>query len=233
VCADPRHEVKRTFNHATSAIYAHRAIVGRMLASLFVGLAILGLPAAAVGCGETSSTAGSTEPANTPGASPDDAASVNCPSSGGPSSGSLTGLGATIGQFRQAHPQDPKYTSQLGATISGGVNNGLPELTARCSTGGVIVSVDQNFAAAMSAAKVKASMISLGIAPADSVFQSATTLATCEIYYYVSASIGADPGANDTAGTFLVELEPPADGSIWNPANVASLIYDLDESGGC
>ena len=95
------------------------------------------------------------------------------------------------------------------------------------------MSVDQNFNAAKTAAQVKSSMISLGIAPADSVFQSAQPMATCEIYFYVSASIASDPGANDTAGTFLVELEPPADGSTWNPANVASLIYDLDESGGC
>jgi len=145
----------------------------------------------------------------------------------------VTGLGATIGQFRQAHPQDPQYTSQFGATISGGVNDGLPELTARCSPGGVIVSVDQNFHAAMSAAQVKAAMMSLAIAPPDSMFKSAQALARCDLYYYVSASIGADPGANDTAGTFIVELEPPADGSAWNPANVASLIYDLDESGGC
>jgi len=198
-----------------------------------VVLVLLGLIVATVGCGETSSTPGSAEPANTPGASPDDSASVNCPASGGPSSGSLSGLGATIGQFRQAHPQDPKYTSQFGATITGGVNNGLPELTARCSTGGVIVSVNQNFDTVMSAAKVKASMMSLGIAPADSVFLSATTMATCEIYYYVSASIAGDPGANDTAGSFLVELEPPAAVTGWDPANVASVIYDLDESGGC
>ena len=214
-------------------IYAHRAMGGRLLPTLCAGLVFLGLVSATVGCGETPSTGNSNEPANTPGASPNDAASVNCPGSGGPSSGTLTGLGATIGQFRQVHPQDPKYTSQFGATITGGVNNGLPELTARCSTGGVIVSVDQNFDAAKTAAQVKASMMALGIAPADSVFQSAQTLATCEIYYYGSPSIASDPGANDNAGTFVVELEPPADGSTWNPANVASLIYDLDESGGC
>jgi hypothetical protein len=202
----------------------------RTLTSLCVALVFL---TATVGCGATTSTDSGTEPANTPGASPDDAATVNCPGSAGPSSGSLTGLGATIGQFRQAHPQDPKYTSDFGATISGGVNDGLHELSARCSTGGVIVSVDQNFGVAMSAAQVKASLISLAIAPADSVFKSAQTFATCEIFFYVSASIAGDPGANDTAGTFLVELQPPASVSTWNPSNVASLIYDLDESGGC
>src|SRR5438046_8598058 len=125
----------------------------RPLPSLCAALVFL---AATAGCGGTSSTVSGAEPANTPGASPDDAASVNCPGSGGPSSGTLTGLGATIGQFRQAHRQDPQYTSQFGATISGGVNDRLPELTARCSPGGVIVSVDQNFHAAMSAAQVKA-----------------------------------------------------------------------------
>lgn len=185
------------------------------------------------GCGGPPSASDNAIPANTPGATPDDAASVNCPANGGPSSGTLTGLGATIGQFRQAHPQDPQYSSQFGATITGGANAGLPELTARCSTGGVIVSVHQNLSGVMSDAQVKASLVSLGIAPADAALQSVKTLSTCEIFFYQSASIGSDPGANDTAGTFLVELEPPATVSSWDPSNVASLIYDLDESGGC
>ena len=34
-------------------------------------------------------------------------------------------------------------------------------------------------------------------------------------------------------GTFLVELQNPATVPGWDPSNVASLIYDLDESGGC
>ena len=96
------------------------------------------------------------------------------------------------------------------------------------------MSVDQNFGALMTAARVKASMISLGIAPSDSVLKSTQTMATCQLLFYVSASIASDPGANDTAGTFLVELEPPVSaGMTWTPARVASLIYDLDEMGGC
>jgi hypothetical protein len=56
--------------------------------------------------------------------------------------------------------------------------------------------------------------------------------ATCELDYYTSGSIGNDPGANDTAGTFVVELQSPAT-TAWDPNNVTSLIYDLDTSGGC
>jgi hypothetical protein len=182
-------------------------------------------------CGEGSPSSGVT-PANTPGATPNSATNVNCPGSGGPSSGNLSGLGATIGQFRTAHPQDPKYTSQFGTTISGGPNKGLAQLTAFCSTGGVVVSVTQNLNESISDSQAKASLISMGIAPADSQFQSAKTLGPCEIFYFQAASIGSDPGANDTAGTFLVELQPPG-ASAWDPNNVTTLVYDLDESGGC
>ena len=203
----------------------------RILGVLTGALVFAVLTAESSSCGGAPSS--DSTPANTPGATPNDAATVNCPGDGGPSSGVLTGLGATIGQFRQANPQDPKYPSDFGATIAGGVNDGLHELSARCSTGGVVVFVQQNFDALTSAARVRASLISLGIAPADSVFKSARTMATCQILFYVSASIAADPGANDTAGTFLVELEPPPTVSGWNPAQVASLIYDLDEGGGC
>jgi hypothetical protein len=215
--------------HLPGAIYARRAMANRLLAVVTGALLLVALSS----CGE--STPSSTNaPANTPGATPNDATTINCPADGGPSSGNLTGLGATIDQFRQAHPQDPKYPSDFGATISGGVNDGLHELSARCSTGGVIVSVDQNFSKTMSAAKVKASMIGLGIAPADSKLKLVQTIATCQLLFYMSASIASDPGANDTAGTFLVELQPPAAaGMTWTPNNVASLIYDLDEAGGC
>jgi hypothetical protein len=207
--------------------YRHR--MQRLPALLVAALVVAAL--AGQSCGDTSGTVVGGEPANTPGATPNDTKNVNCPASGGPSSGTLSGLGAMIGQFRQAHPQDPKYTSQFGATISGGPNNGLPELTASCTTVGVVVFVTQELAEPMSDAKVKASVLSLGIAPADSQFQSIQTLKPCELFFYKSASLAAAPGTNDTVGTFVVDLIPP--GTDWDPANVQTLIYDLDTSGGC
>lgn len=106
-------------------------------------------------------------------------------------------------------------------------------MTARCSAGGVILSVNQNVDQSMTDAQEKASLTSLGIAPGDSEFQSAKSPGSCEILYYTSATIASDPGANDTAGTFLVELGSPTSVGHWDPTNVANVIYDLDESGGC
>lgn len=182
-------------------------------------------------CGDTGGTAVGDEPANTPGAIPKDVVLVNCPGSGGPSSGALTGLGATIGQFRQTRPQDPKYTSQFGGRISGGPNDGLAAMTASCTAGGVVVFVMQNLTTAMSDAEVKRSVIALGIVPADSQFQSKKTLKPCELFFYKSASLGDAPGTNDTTGTFVVDLIPP--GTDWNPNNVQTLIYDLDTTPEC
>jgi len=196
-----------------------------------MGVAVL-IALAACGEGGTS-TPDNGVPANTPGATPNDLTSVNCPGRGGPTTGRLTGLGATIGQFRHGHPQDPNYTSDFGATIASGPKNGLHELSARCSGEGVIVSVDQHLDRPMTDSEIKASIISLGIAPSDAQFQSARPPGTCEILYYSSASIAVDPGANDTAGTFLVELTSPVSVGHWDPSNVGDLIYDLDESGGC
>jgi hypothetical protein len=205
------------------------AMAKRLQAVLSGALLLVVLTAGSSACGE--SPASGVPPMNTPGATPNDATNVNCPGSGGPSSGTLTGLGSTIGQFRAAHTQDPKYTSQFGATISGGPNDGLPELTASCTSGGVVVFVTQNLDQAMTDAQVKASLISMGIAPADAVFVKARTPGPCQILYYTSASIASDPGANDTAGTFGVWLQPP--GSNWDPTNVQSLIYALDTEGDC
>jgi hypothetical protein len=184
------------------------------------------------GCGGGSPPAAEAEPANTPGATPDSSQNVNCPGSGGPSSGSLTGLGATIGQFRQAHAQDPAHTSDFGGTISGGPNDGLSHFTAFCYASGLVVSVTQNLDSEITAPHARSSIASLGIAPNDSMLTSSKPQATCELDYYTSASIGNDPGANDTAGTFVVELQSPAT-TAWDPNNVTSLIYDLDTSGGC
>jgi hypothetical protein len=209
------------------------AMAKRLLAILGGALLLVVLTAEASSCGGSTQSSGGA-PANTPGAIPNDATNVNCPGSGGPSSGTLTGLGATIGQFRIAHPQDPQYTSDFGGTYSGGPNDGLHELSAFCSAGGVVVVVTQHLNQVMTDSQVKASFISLGIAPADSQFQSAKTVgATCEIFYYQSSAIAGDPGASDSAGTFLVELQPPGS-SAWDPTNVTTLVYDLDESlAGC
>jgi hypothetical protein len=206
------------------------AMAKRLLATFSAALVFVTLTAESSCGGGTPSAGGA--PVNTPGATPNAATNVNCPGSGGPSSGTLTGLGATIGQFRTAYPQDSAHTSDFGGTISGGPNDGLSQLSAFCSTGGVVVSVTQHLNQSVTDVQVKASLISLGIAPADSQFQSARTPGACEIFYYQSASIADDPGANDTAGTFLVELQPPGS-SAWDPTNVTTLVYDLDESGGC
>jgi hypothetical protein len=176
-----------------------------VLVAVLVVASLLGLS-----CGDTSGTAVGDEPANTPGAIPKDVVLVNCPGSGGPSSGALTGPGATIGQVRLAHPQDPKYSSQFGGRISGGPNDGLAAMTASCTAGGVVVFVMQNLATAMSDAEVKASVIALGIVPADSKFQSKKTLKPCELLFFKSASLGDAPGTNDTPGTFVVDLIPPS-----------------------
>jgi hypothetical protein len=184
-------------------------------------------------CGSSPSPATEAEPANTPGATPDSSQNVNCPGSGGPSSGTLTGLGATIGQFRQTHPQDPAHTSDFGSTISGGPNDGLSELIAFCYRSGVVVAVQQNLPLAITEEQAKASVPTLGIAPEDSQFQYAKTLTSCELEYFVSGSIASDPGANDTAGTFVVELEPPPTVSAFAPKNVTILLYAVDTSGGC
>jgi hypothetical protein len=205
------------------------AMAKQLLALLSGVLLLVVLTAESSTCG--GSPASNVMPVNTPGATPNDATNVNCPGSGGPSSGSLTGLGATIGQFRTAHPQDPKYTSQFGVTISGGPNDGLAELTASCNTGGLVVFVTQNLDRPMTDAQVKASLISMGIAPPDAVFVKARTPGPCKILYYTSAAIAGDAGANDTAGTFLVELIPP--GSKWEPANVQTLYYALDTEDDC
>lgn len=205
----------------------------RSLNKISAPLAFVALLVLTCSCGSDSSPAAEAQPANTPGATPDSSQNVNCPASGGPSSGSLTGLGATIGQFRQAHQQDPKYTSDFGGTISGGPNAGLHQFTAFCYASGVVVAVQQNLPLVITGEQAKASIPTLGIAPEDSQLQSAKTLASCELDYFMSASIASDPGANDTAGTFVVELEPPANVSAFDPKNVTILLYALDTSGGC
>lgn len=203
----------------------------RLLAVLSGALVCVAVTAESSSCGGSTAPSG-VAPVNTPGATSNSATNVNCPGSGGPSSGTLTGLGATVGQFRTAHPQDSKYVSDFGGTISGGPNDGLTELTASCSTNGLVVLVGQRLNQPMTETQAKASLVALGIAPADSQFQSAQTLGACEIFYYQSASIASDSGANDTAGTFRVELIPPGS-SAWDPTNVTAVYYDLDVTRGC
>ena len=64
---------------------------------LGAALGFIALLALAPACDSGSSPTVETQPANTPGATPDSSQNVNCPGSGGPSSGTLTGLGASIG----------------------------------------------------------------------------------------------------------------------------------------
>jgi hypothetical protein len=216
--------------YLTGAIYS-AGIVKRFLVVLGSAVIFVALTGESSTCGASTPASGG-NPVNTPGATPNSATNVNCPGSGGPLSGSLTGLGATIGQFRTAHPQDSQYVSDFGGTISGGPNDGLHELTASCSSSELVVLVEQRLNQPVTDSQAKASLISLGIAPADSQFQSAQTPGACEIFYYQSASIASDAGANDTAGTFRVELVPPGS-SAWDPTNVTALFYDLDVTRGC
>lgn len=164
---------------------------------------------------------------------PDDLTSVDCPGGGGPTGGALSGLGATLGAFTAAHgPQDPQYPAQFGPTISGGVNDLLPTFTARCSSGGTIVSVAQNLAVEAPAVAVKADLAGYGIMPPDATLVSDSTPTPCEILMYHSAAIAAVDDASDPAGTFLVELIPGSD-APGDLSRVGSLIYDLDTTGGC
>jgi hypothetical protein len=161
---------------------------------------------------------------------PSDLASVNCPYSGDPSGGNLTGIGATLGAFREAHgPQSQGYPAQFGTTINGGPNVGASEFSARCSTSGTIVSVNQALAKAAPAAAVKKAIKGYGILPPDSKLVTDTTPQPCEILIYRSPALAATPAAQDPAGTFVVELASTA-GDL---KQTDSIIYDLDTTGGC
>ena len=90
---------------------------------------LLILALALTACGSTVettfTTVGQPSPILAASTGPTGLTSVNCPFGGGPTGGSLSGLGATLGAFTSAHgPQDSKYPSQFGGTISGGDNDG-------------------------------------------------------------------------------------------------------------
>jgi len=189
-----------------------------------------------VGCGTSGGSAAPATPtgsiASTAAATPNDLNSVNCPGTGGADGGTLTGLGATLGEFRKAHgPQDSAASAEFGATIRGAGNDGLHEFSARCSTLGIVVSVNQYLAKVASASAVKKALNGYGILPADAKLVSDTTPMPCEILMFKSASLAASANIQDPDGTFLVELQ----GSVEIPdlKHVDSLIYDLDTTGGC
>ena len=183
------------------------------------------------GCGQTQATSGS--PSGIPEATPNMSGLNDCPASGGPTTGELTGLGATIGQFRQAHHQGPSHANWFGDLISGGPNDGLPELSARCSDRGVIVAVIQYLANSMTEAQVKASLPSLGMVPRDSQLQSIQPRKACEELFFKSQSIAADSLAKDPTGTFLVSLQSPDSIGHWDATKVEWLAYELNVSDLC
>src|SRR5437868_3492947 len=100
--------------------------------ALALGLAVLVLTA----CGSNAGSGTSTEtPAAAAGTTPNAVSLVNCPPSGqGPTGGSLTGLGASLGAFEDAHqPRDPGHDAEFGQKWSEGINNGLNEFSVRCT----------------------------------------------------------------------------------------------------
>jgi hypothetical protein len=193
---------------------------GEGMASKFrAGLVAVTLLMVTAGCGTATET--------TPPLAPSD-----CPASGGPDGGSLTGLGATVGAFRTVHgPQDPKYPTQFGKTISGGPNDGLPEFTAHCSTAGIIAGIAQAFEKGATGAAVKQALGTYGIMPADAQLVSDTTPTSCrsgpsELLVYKSPSLAGTPDAQDPPGTFVVDLSTAS-------KLVYDILYDLDTTGAC
>jgi hypothetical protein len=197
-----------------------------------IAVALLILLLAGCSDGASESLGPPTAPVVSP--TPNILASVVCPpGSTGPSSGALTGLGATIGAFAAAHaPQDPQDPSKFGGTVTGGPNDGAPTFTAHCSTGGTIVSVLQNLSAEAPAMDLKTALKGYGIVPPDATLITDTTPSPCETFIYHSDALAAVPDASDPAGTFLVQLNPGAD-APGDLDRVATLIYLLDMTAGC
>ncbi|MDQ6877351.1 MAG: hypothetical protein M3082_06570 [Candidatus Dormibacteraeota bacterium] len=201
----------------------------RLLFACFVALATIGCGTSGSGAAPVETPSGSVTSAL---ATPNALNSVDCPGTGGPDGGALSGLGATLCRFRSAHgPQDSAASAEFGVTITGGSNDGLHEFSAQCSTLGIVVSVNQYLAKAASAAVVKKALKGYGILPADAKLLSDETPLPCEFLIYKSASLAVEANIQHPDGTFLVELQA----SIQTPdlKHVDSLIYDLDTTGGC
>ncbi len=191
-----------------------------MIRGLVLGLAI----AALVGCGGGGSTP--TPPIGdlTPGP---------CPIATGTDGADLTGLGATLAAFTAAHgPQDQQGPSRFSTTISGGINDGLPAFTARCSGAGFIVSVEQHLPTLADARTVIASLVRREIVPADATLVSDTAPMPCEVLIYRSALLASYRTEGDPQGTFAVKLipatVPPSD-----LQHVGSVRYELTTTPGC
>jgi hypothetical protein len=160
---------------------------------------------------------------------------VNCPPTAqGPTDGSLTGLGASIRAFEDAHPpRDRQHDAEFGQTWAGPINNGLHEFSPRCTQAGYIGAVTHYLGTRLTADQVKLS-VTHDLAPPDAKQTDDKVQPKCELVFYQSAALAALAGVNDPGGTFLVELGSSTDnGGDYNPADVESLIYDYDTSGGC
>ncbi len=168
-------------------------------------------------------------PATGPSATPSDLTMVDCSQVSGAVGGTLTGLAAMLGTFRAVHgPQSTTSPSEFGATMADGPNAGLPILTARCNTDGLVVSVDQNLAKEETTKTVKASDLpESGLLPADATLVSDRPLPLCEVLTYRSATIAAQTMAHDPYGSFIVELVAGKDNPDLAHIGSLALAYPL------
>lgn len=188
-------------------------------------------------CGNDNGSGASTVPSSaTAGATPNAASLVNCPPTGqGPTEGSLTGLGASIGAFEQAHgPRDAQHDAEFGRVWPGPTNEGLHEFSPRCTQAGYVGSVQRFLGSPVTAAQVKAGIQRDEIAPPDATQTDDKTLGQCELVIFHSPSLASVAGVDDPAGNFVLELgSSTANGGAYDASDVEDLIYDYDVSGGC
>lgn len=203
-----------------------------MRRGLLFGLAAITLTT----CGGVSGNTGPTEaPGATAGTTPNALSLVNCPPSGqGPSGGDLTGFGASIGAFEDAHrPRDPQYDAEFGQVWQGSTNYHLHEFTTRCTQAGYIGSVTHNLGSPITAAQAKAA-IPHDLGPSDSKPTDDKVSGACELVFFHSDALSTVARLDDPAGNFVVELgSTTANGGGYNASDVESLLYDYDVSGGC
>lgn len=186
-------------------------------------------------CSSNSGSATSTEtPAAATGTTPNALSLVNCPPTGqGLTGGGLAGLGASIGAFADAYqPRDQQYPDEFGRQWAVGLR--LHEFSTRCTQSGYIGSVTHELGSSITATQAKSRIGSDGLAPRDATQTDDKVGPTCELVFYLSPSLASVAGMDDPAGTFVVELTSSTDnGGGYNPADVESLLYDYDVSGGC